>query len=136
MIPMRPLEVPRSAVEHAIARHDGNRTAMAGTLGLSLNTIRRLINLYGLGPTADAAAASARRPGPRRRAPEEALALEREQILAALAAGTDTELPHATLYRRIAEYGITKDEVEAYRLSTRCTTGSASDLAEGTDHPM
>lgn len=125
---MEPIRTTRAHLEHAISRHGGNRAAISRSEGWSLNTVRRLLREHGLEPTADAAALVAARPGPRTMTPAEARATERARILAALAEGTVAEaaatldMPIATLYRRKAAYGITRDEVEALRQAQPSST--------------
>ena len=132
---MPPLTLPVEAVRHALARHGGNRTRAAGDIGVSTNTLRKFVQRYELTAEADDAALSTSRPGPRAKASDEARAIARERLLLALAQGNAAqaaealEMTVATLYRRRREFDITRDEIAAVRLSTRSTTGSASDPA-------
>lgn len=132
---MPPLTIPVDTVRHALARHGGNRTRAADDIGVSSNTLRKFVQRYDLTAEADNAALSANRPGPRVKASDEAMAIERDRLLLALAQGNaaqaakSLEMTVATLYRRRREFDITREEIAAMRLSTRSTTGSASDPA-------
>ena len=120
---MHPIQVSRARLERLVVRHHGNRAAISRASGYSLNTIRRLLRLHGLEQRADELALAARRSGPRRLAPLGPE--ERSAVARALSKGTVAQAARAlgmsvaTLYRRKAAMGI----------STRSTTGSASDPA-------
>ena len=116
------IEIPRETLEHAIRQHAGNLTHMRGDLGVSANTLRRLITAHNLGALADSMAAAVARPGPRRLVDDETMQAERDEVLAALvdagggrAAADRMGVPQATFYRRVQQYGITRAEVEAAR---------------------
>ncbi len=116
------ITLSRETLEHAIRQHAGNRTHMRATLGVSANTLRRLISAEGLGQLADSLAAEVARPGPRRLVDDETMQAERDRVLAALAAAGSVReacgamgMKQATLYRRVRDYGITRGEIEAAR---------------------
>jgi DNA-binding NtrC family response regulator len=116
------ITLPRETIEHAIRQHAGNRTRTRAMLGVSANTLRRLIAAESLGSLADSLAAEVARPGPRRLVDDETMQAERDRVLAALAAEPSVReaagalgMPQATFYRRMRNYGITRAEIDAAR---------------------